>query len=56
MKKTRSWSHVFWVTNDETLVKKLFPVLYWNTNEKEENKKQQLRTQLQSFLRYVQTQ
>ena len=38
MKKPGSWSHAFWVMKDETLVKKILPGQFWNTDEPEEKR------------------
>ena len=38
MKKPGSWSHTFWVMKDETLVKKILPGQFWNTDEPEEKR------------------
>ena len=54
-KNARSRSHAFWVTNDETFVKKLFSAIT-DAPTRKSRKKQQLHRQLQSFLHYTQTQ
>ena len=38
MKKARSWSHAFWMTNDETLAKKVFACSLLKQKREDEEK------------------